>query len=30
VRRYLGAVFATVGWLQETLMDVLLDDLDRR
>lgn len=28
-RAYLGSVYAALSWLQETLMAVLLDDLDR-
>ncbi len=29
VRRYLGAVYVSLSWLQETLMSALLDDLGR-
>ncbi len=29
VRAYLGSVYAALSWLQESLMAVLLDDLDR-
>lgn len=29
VRRYLGTVYVTLSWLQESLMDALLDDLGR-
>ncbi|CAN5161180.1 hypothetical protein BH11ACT1_BH11ACT1_13350 [soil metagenome] len=29
VRRYLGSIYAALSWLQESLLDVLLDDLDR-
>jgi Domain of unknown function (DUF2017) len=29
VRRYLGSIYAALSWLQESLLDVLLDELDR-
>ncbi|HEX5333968.1 MAG TPA: DUF2017 family protein [Cellulomonas sp.] len=29
VRRYLGSIYAALSWLQESLIDVLLDELDR-
>jgi hypothetical protein len=29
VRRYLGSIYAALSWLQESLLDLLLDDLDR-
>jgi hypothetical protein len=29
VRRYLGSIYAALSWLQESLLDVLVDELDR-
>ena len=29
VRRYLGSIYAALSWLQESLLDVLLAELDR-
>jgi hypothetical protein len=29
IRRHLGAIYAALSWLQESLLDLLLDDLDR-
>ncbi|MGV8976676.1 MAG: DUF2017 family protein [Cellulomonas sp.] len=29
VRRYLGSIYAALSWLQESLLDLLLDELDR-